>query len=218
MYAIIPNLFQTLESSRSHDRFLLETAPQVTVISTGALLDDVEAGRALEIGQSIRKQHVIEPTGIFFDKVVRTDPEDPSSAKRGQGRFHAELWILSWLGIDFTGYSKATLVAIRFFFDALFPFLLLFLLSAFTRPVGRKHMDRFFGKIHTPVQPSKAEEQVALEAAATHPEMFEPKKLLPGTSWEILKPGWIDVLGFGGCWLLVGVVVLALWLLVNIGG
>ncbi|MFH0945022.1 MAG: sodium:solute symporter family protein [Planctomycetota bacterium] len=217
VYAIIPNLFQTLESTRNREWFLLETTPQVTVIATGALLDDVEAGRAFKIGQTIRKRHVIEPTGIFFDKVVRVDPEDPQSARQGQGRFHAELWILSWLGIDFTTYPKATLVAIRFFFDALFPFVLLFFLSAFTRPVGKQHMDRFFGKIHTPVQPTKAQEQAALEEAAMHPEMFEQRKLLPGTNWEILKPGRLDYLGFGGCWVLVGIVVFCLWLLVNIG-
>lgn len=31
-----------------------------------------------------------------------------------------------------------------------------------------------------------------------------------------MKPGWIDVLGFGGSWLLVGVIIFLLWLMVNI--
>jgi hypothetical protein len=31
-----------------------------------------------------------------------------------------------------------------------------------------------------------------------------------------MKPKLIDVLGFGGCWLLVGVIILLLWLMVSI--
>jgi len=40
--------------------------------------------------------------GVFFDKVALTNPKDPTSAKVGLGRFHAEIWALSWFGIDFT--------------------------------------------------------------------------------------------------------------------
>jgi len=217
IYAVVPNLFQALDVTRNHPQLLLETEERTQIITTGALAEDVEAGRATEIGQTITKQHVTPPTGVFFEKVVRIDPEDPDSPKQGQGRFHAELWILSWVGIDFSGYSKAEMVAIRFFFDALIPFLLLFLLSAITRPVGRKHLDRFFGKMHTPVRGTPQEEERALEEAAAHPERFEAQKLLPGSSWEILKPGRADLWGFGGSWVLVGFIVFLLWLLVNIG-
>lgn len=218
IYAAIPNLFPVIDQTRTHAALLLETEPQRVMITTGAVAEDVAAGRAARIGESIAKEKRIEATGIFFDKVARRDPADPSSPKIGLGRFHAELWLLSLGGIDFTACTKPQLVATRFFFDALFPFLLLFLISAVTRPVGRRHLDRFYGKLHTPVQPTPEAEQAALAAAAEHPERFEAQKIWPGSSWEILRPSGADVLGFGGSWVLVGVVILLLWTLVRIGG
>jgi SSS family solute:Na+ symporter len=186
-------------------------------LTTQAVREDVEAGRATEVGQVIRKPHTNPPEGIFFEKVVRTDPEDPASPKVGLGRFHAELWVLSWAGIDFTGFSKAQLSAVRFGFDALFPFVLLFLLSAFTRPVPKADLDRFFARVHTPVQPTPEEEERALRRAVDrYDEVVEARKLRPGSSWEIMKPKRADVLGFAGCWALVGVIILLLWLVVNI--
>ena len=122
---------------RSLPALLTETAPREATILTGALQEDVDAGRASQVGQSIRKPHRIEATGVFFEDVVRSDPADPDSPLEGRGRFHAEIWVLSWLGIDFAQWSKAQLVATRFFFDALFPFVLLFAISPFTRPVDK---------------------------------------------------------------------------------
>lgn len=217
IYAVVPNLFPTMDAVRLDPDFLIQTEAREVTVTTGALAEDVEAGLADGVGETVRKRHVIEPTDIFFERVVRSDPTDPESPKMGQGRFHAEVWVLSWLGIDFGGWTKAQLVAARFFFDALFPFVLLFLLSAVTRPVARKHLDRFFGKMHTPVQGTPEEEAAALEHAAAHPEMFESKKILPGTGWEILKPGWKDVAGFGGSWVIVGVIILLLFILANLG-
>jgi len=223
IYAVIPNVFPMLDSVSRNPSFLDETEAREVMITTGALADDVAEGRALRVGEKIEKRHLIEPTGIFFDKVVRVKGADSQSAtdlqstKAGQGRFHAEIWVLSLLGIDFSTCSKAQLVATRFFFDALFPFVLLFALSFMTRPVNRQKLDAFFGKMHTPVQATPEEEEAALEHAARHPEIFEPKKLFPGTNWEILKPGWRDAVGFGGSWVIVGVVVLLLWVIANIG-
>jgi len=216
IYAIIPNLFQTLNGTKSNEYLLKETHPKTVTITTAALTEDVESGRAEAIGQSIEKQHRIEPMGIFFDNVARTDPSDPSSPKVGLGRFHAEIWVLSWFGIDFSHFTKARLVATRFFFDALFPFFLLSLLSFITKPVRKQLLDRFFAKLHTPVQKTPEAEQKALEEAYRHPEQFEKDKIIPGSQWEVMKPGKMDILGFGGSWILVGVIILLLWLMVSI--
>jgi SSS family solute:Na+ symporter len=214
---VVPNLFGILEATRTDPDLLLQTQPRTVEITTMAVQADVDAGLAEEVKQTIRKPRVIEATGVFFEQVVRRDPDDPSSPLEGRGRFHAEIWMLSWLGIDFSTWSKAQLVAARMFFDALFPFLLLLVVSLVTRPEAREHLDRFYGRLHTPVQPTPEQDQAAVAEAGQHPERFESRKLLPGTSWEILKPGWADLLGFGGSWVLVGLVVYCLWLLVNIG-
>lgn len=217
LYAVIPNLFANLDVIRHHPALLLETQPQEVPVASGALAEDVAAGRAERVGQVIQKPHYVPPTGIYFDTIVRVDPTDPNSPKMGKDRFAAEVWVLSWLGIDFTHCTKAQLVAVRFGFDALFPFVLLLGISVLTRPAGKERLDRFYGRLRTPVQPTPEREQEAIEHAARHPEIFERDKIFPGTNWEIMKPGRSDILGFGGCWLLVGILLLLLWLLTRIG-
>jgi SSS family solute:Na+ symporter len=217
LYAIIPNVFPMIPALRTHEALTAQTTSREVTVVTGALQEDVDAGRAREVGESIRKVHRMEATGIFFENVVRTDPEDPDSPLEGLGRFHAEIWMLSWFGIDLSGWSKAQLVAARFFFDALFPFVLLFLISPYTRPVDKSRLDRFYGKIHTPVQPTPDEDDAAVERAARHPGDFESKKIWPRSNWEILKPRWIDAIGFGGSWVLVLLVLALLWLMARIG-
>jgi SSS family solute:Na+ symporter len=216
IYALVPNLFQSLTWARTRESFLRETRPRVVTITTKAVREDVAAGRAREVGETIRKDVAQAPEGILFEKVARQDPSDPLSPKIGIGRFHAEIWVLGWFGVDFAGSSKAQLSATRFAFDALFPFVLLFLLSYLTRAVPKADLDRFFAKVHTPVQPTPELEQSALAEAVARPETIERRKIWPGSNWEIMKPGWRDVLGFGGSWLLVGVILFLLWLMVNI--
>ncbi len=217
LYAIIPNVFPMIPAVRSHEALTAQTAPREVTVVTGALQEDVEAGRARAVGESIRKSHRIEATGIFFENVVRIDPDDPASPVEGRGRFNAEIWVLSILPINLSRWTKAQLVAARFFFDALFPFVLLFGISPLTRPVDKRRLDRFYGKLHTPVQPTPDEDDSAVELAAHNPEAFEPRKIWPGSSWEVLKPGRIDWIGFGGSWVVVILVLFTLWLLARIG-
>jgi SSS family solute:Na+ symporter len=216
IYALIPNLFQGWNWARTNPAFLQETQMRTMIIQTAALTEDVEEGRAQAVGQTIEKPYVIEPAGVFFESVARIDPEDPGSAKIGIGRFHAEIWVLSWLGIDFSRFQKSQLVATRFFFDALLPFVLIFLLSFLTRPVSRDAVDRFFAKLHTPVQKTPEEEQRALEAAYANPRMYDHQKMFPHSSWEFLKWKKLDYLGFFGSWMLVGVIILLLWIMTTI--
>lgn len=216
IYAVIPNLFQSLNWATHNPAFLVETKPRTVLVTTKALREDVEAKRADAIGQSIEKQHLITSTGIFFDEIARMDPADPDSPKQGFGRFHAEIWVLSWFGPDFSKLKKSQLVAIRFFFDALFPFVLLFLFSLVTKPLSRQHLDRFFAKMHTPVQRTHKEEEKALEEAYRNLEKYRHQKLFPKSQWEILKPTKLDALGFGGSWILVGIIIVLLWLMTSI--
>jgi SSS family solute:Na+ symporter len=83
--------------------------------------------------------------------------------------------------------------------------------------VEKEKLDRFFGKLHTPVQPTDSEDAAMVEKAAHHPEHFEGKKIWPGSQWEILKPGWIDVVGFGGSCVMVIVVLWVLWTMAGLG-
>jgi SSS family solute:Na+ symporter len=123
---------------------------------------------------------------------------------------------MSWFGADFTRWTKPQLVAARFYFDALFPFLALVVFSWFTRPEPREALDRFFAKVHTPVQPTPEAEAAALASACANPRQFDADKVFKSERWEILKPARSDYLGFFGTWALVGVVILLLWAMVTV--
>ena len=218
VFAVIPNLFQHIDAVTAKPSFLVETQPREVLVVTGALAEDVEAGLADAVGQPIRRPYHTPPTGIFFEHVVRRDPSDPESPRVGAGRFNAEVWVLSWFGLDFSGCTKAQLEAIRFGFDAIVPFILLVVLSYVTPRVPKRCLDAFYARIHTPVQRTPEQDAAAVELATQQPGMHDSQKLFPGSDWEILRPGRADWLGFGGSWAIVGVILLLLWLLATIGG
>jgi SSS family solute:Na+ symporter len=216
LYAAIPTAFQGIDAARRHPAWLLETAPRQVSSTAPATNDDVSAGRAARAGEPVTRRQTVPPVGVFFEKVVPLDPARPESGREGRGRFHAELWVMSWFGVDFTRWTKPQLVAARFYFDALFPFLALVVLSWVTRPEPREALDRFFAKVHTPVQPTPEAEAAALAAACADPRQFDADKVFKGEHWEILKPARSDYLGFFGTWALVGVVILLLWAMVTV--
>ncbi len=217
LFAIIPNIFQSWDWARTNPEFLIQTDEFVHEYKQSATNEDVALGRADAVGDTILKETVIESKGIFFESVVREDPEDPNSPLIGIGRFEAELWAISWFGVDLTGFKKSQLVALRFFFNAIAPFLILFIVSYMTRPIDKERLDYIAGKIYTPVDLDPEQDRLNVEQASRNPETILPKKLFPKSQWEFAKPDRTDWLGFGGSCALVGVVILCLWLMVTIG-
>lgn len=217
IFALLPNLFQGLDWARTNQDFLVQTNSYTETYKAPASEEDVALGRGANVGDTILKEIRVEPKGIYFQKVARIDPEDPDSPLVGLGRFEAEIWVLSWLGIDFTTWKKSQLVAVRFFFSAFFPFVLLIPISLVTPPADRRHLNYFFGKIYTPIQASPEAEAEAIARATDQPELLAHRKLFPNSNWEIARPTKLDIIGFGGSWLVVGLVVLLLWGMVNLG-
>jgi len=216
LYAAIPTAFERIDAARRYGPWLVETAPRTVVSTSPATNEDVASGRAARPGEPVTRTRTMPPVGVFFEKVVRQDPEDPRSPKEGLGRFHAELWVMSWFGVDLKTWSKPQLVAARFYFDALFPFLALVLLSLVTRPEPSDALDRFFARIHTPVQPTPEADAAAVADACANPRKYDGDKWFGGRNWEILRPARSDYLGFFGTWVLVGLIILLLWAMVTI--
>jgi hypothetical protein len=50
------------------------------------------------------------------------------------------------------------------------------------------------------------------------PDRFDHLRLFPGTAWEFTRWSRMDILGFSGCWILVGLILVLLWTVVNVGG
>ena len=202
IYAVIPNVFQTWDWARTNPAFLVETPPRIVMIETEALNDDVGAGRAGVVGQKLKKPFTVEPSAVFFEKVARIDPQDPASPKIGIGRFQAEIWVLSWTGIDFTR-QQSPAPGGEVLFRRAVP----------VRPAVPSELSHEAGA----EGPSRPVLRQDAHGRPTHagggrqggrggdgpPEKFESRKLWPGSQWEIMKPGKKDYIGFGGTWLLV---------------
>lgn len=136
---------------------------------------------------------------VFFQKVVRSNPDDVTSPLEGRERFHLELYIIDRAGIDMAARTSSTRFAARFFFDGLFPFLLLLVVSPFTRQPARARVDLFYGKMKTPVGRTPALEQAAMAETRSNPNRFEHLKLFPRSSWEMTKWNRVDTIGFFAC-------------------
>jgi hypothetical protein len=158
----------------------------------------------------------VVPTPVFFNKVVRVRPDDPSSplvASGGLNRLNVECWLLSKAGVDVAVLSKTQRVTLQFFFDGLFPFVVLIVASLLTRPTDPRRVALFYGRMKTPVGDTPELEAAALEATRRQPARFDQTKLFPGSTWEFCKWDRVDTIGFIICCALSGAIV-GLFLLV----
>ncbi len=214
---VIPNVVPAINDNRTNPRLTLQTYERVETIRVKAVAEDVAAGRAERVGQLIEKQKVNPPTGIFFETVVRQNPDDPSSPLVGQGIFRVQLYLISLLGVDLRSLSKPQLATLSFAFDIVFPFVVLFLVSLVTKPNSEKVLREFYACVHTPAVADPEEDARRVRAAIENPEIVERNKLFPGTNWEFWKPTKQDIWGFVICWLLVGAIIGLYVLVMRIG-
>lgn len=157
-----------------------------------------------------------KPVPVFFDTVVREDPTDLTSTWVGQKRFHTELWVLDKVGLEVAALSPSGRNAARFIFDGLFPFIVLFAVSRFTRQPDRHRTDLFFGKMKTPVGATPALEDQAMAETARHPGRFDDTKLFGRDStWEFAKWDRVDAIGFIACLGISFGILGAFWLLLR---
>jgi Na+/proline symporter len=152
---------------------------------------------------------------VYFAKVVRSNPEDPASPLVGRERFHLEIFLLDALGFRAAERSASARFAARFFFDGLFPFALLLLVSLVTRGPPATVVDQFYGKMKTAVGATPELEAAAMAETRRHPGRFDRQKLFPGSSWELTRWDRVDAVGFVACCLVSGAILglfaLLLW-------
>ncbi len=175
------------------------TDPQTRSVAARALTEDVRLGRAAHVGDKITRMVRLEPVPIFFESVVHIDPNDPASPREGRGAFRTENWIVSLFGVRLRGFTPAGLLATRFWFDGLVPFLLLIPLSWLTRRTDPVRVGRFYAKLKTPVAPTPEEDASALATSYAEPARFDGQKLFPRSNWELTKWTRVDTIGFFVC-------------------
>lgn len=198
---VAPNVVPTVEGWSTDPALTAMTAERTATAEERATEADVKAGLAQNTGERITRTVRIPPEPIFFERVRGAEGE----TKRGEGLFRANIWLLDKAGFDFSGWSKAGIGTAGFLFDAIFPFLLLILISLFTRPNSEPVLRDFYARIHTPAVADPEEDARLVRQKIENPELVEQNKLFPNTSIEFWKPTRFDMIGFAAC---VGFVLL----------
>jgi hypothetical protein len=140
-----------------------------------------------------------QPAGVFFATVVHEKVDDLASPLVGSGRFNLECWLLSKGGFDAASLSPSQRLTAQFFFDGLFPFIVLIVASWLTPRTDPARMAQFYGKMKTPVGATPELEETAMTETRRHPTRFDHTKLLPRSNWEFCKWDKVDTVGFLAC-------------------
>jgi len=207
----------------AHNPAFLEMTPQRSITAlVSATAQDVAAGHAKKLGEPVQKTVTIPPQPIYFEKVVRSIPDDPNSPMEGQGRFQVEVYMLHLLGAPVSQFNKAGLLAAHWLVDGFLPFFMLVILSyllpgARPIPADLHRIDGFYAKLKTPIAPTPEEDDREVALTYENPSRFDHLRLFPGTTWEFTKWSRHDVLGFGACWGVVCLILGFLWLVLNVG-
>ncbi|MSU24706.1 MAG: hypothetical protein EXS32_12905 [Opitutus sp.] len=150
--------------------------------------------------------------GVYFESVVHQKANDltsPLMAKSGflSNEFNFEAWVVSQFGVDVPALSVSQRFTLQFFFDGLFPFVVLVIASLLTRPTEPKIVAQFYGTMKTPVGATPELEAGAVEETRRNPARFDHTKLVPGSNWEFCKWDRVDTIGFLGCCALSATIV-----------
>ncbi len=140
-----------------------------------------------------------QPVPVFFKKTVRIEPNNPNSALEGVGRFNAECWFLSLVGVDVVNITASNRETLQFLFDGFFPFVVLIIVSLLTKPTDPARVAQFYGKMKTPVGDTPELEAAAMEETHRNPTRFDHTKLFPRSNWEFCKWDRVDTIGFIVC-------------------
>jgi len=140
-----------------------------------------------------------KPAGVYFATVVHEKADDLSSPLVGSGRFNLECWLMNKVGLDVAALSPSQRMTAQFFFDGLFPFVVLMLVSWFTPRTERNRVEQFYGKMKTPVGDTPELEAAAMEETRKNPTRFDNTKLIPSSNWEFCRWHKADTIGFLAC-------------------
>lgn len=218
LIAVIPWGVSFIPSLARSESLTVMTKERSVTGATHAKADDVAAGRAKRVGETITKTKLIEPVSVYFEEgVVRVNPKDMNSPRTGKGLFRVEVWLMGCFGVDVQDFSPAMLMTTRYVVDAVVPILILIVVSLLTQPTDATRLARFYVRLKTPVAPTLEEDAKWVEESYRHPTRFDDQKLFPHTNWELTKWNRQDALGFLGCCALVGFILVFFKVVLTLG-
>jgi solute:Na+ symporter, SSS family len=197
--------------------FCQKTTPYTVSVTAAALQEDIDQGDATSLGQTIEKEIKVPSTGIFFEEVIKQNPDDSDSKVIGKKRFRSSLIIPAILNVPFFKWRKAQIISLGYYLDVLVPLLLMIFVSFFTKQNNDNELNQFYGRLHTPVRGSREDDEKEMELTRRDPKRFSSNKVFPNSSIELLKPTTRDWVGFLLVCAASAIVILILLLLTKIG-
>jgi Na+/proline symporter len=164
---------------------------------------------AISHSPSLTQMSTKPGTGVYFETVIHERADDLTSPRIGSGRFNFEAWLLGHAGLDVLALTPNQRgITLQFFFDGLFPFLVIVVVSYLTRHPDPTRVAVFYGKMKTPVGDTPELEAAALEETRRNPGRFDRTKLFGANStWEFCKWDRVDTIGFIICSALSALIV-----------
>jgi SSS family solute:Na+ symporter len=151
---------------------------------------------------------------IYFDSVSQRKG-DPAGGAQGHGRFNFELYLLKQIGLQVNRLSAGGILAAQFFFDGLFPFAVLFGVSHMTARTPSARVERFYGKMKTPVGETPEKDRQEVDETMLNPTRFDHLKLFPRSQWEFCRWTREDTFGFFACCGISGAILGSFWLILR---
>lgn len=160
------------------------TGPVVPVDSRGNVLPDVVP------------QLVGSPNKVGENTTRNVKRYDPSQRLQGTGEFKCDFLLYNLLGIDLSEFSDSTLRTLDLPPKIIVPFLVMIVVSLFTRSNTKAALDRYYVKMKTPVRGNLQLDADELERSYQNPDRFNDHKLWPNSNLEFQRPTRSDVVGF----------------------
>jgi SSS family solute:Na+ symporter len=167
----------------------------------------------LNAGEKFQKEVLLPKKSIFWSEGF----EFRDGKAIGRGNLKVELIALDCLGWDLSKNTYSLNETLTFLFRIFIPFIVLMLVSLFTKAEDKERLDQFFGKMLTPVVGTHADDDREMELTRANPNRFAHLKLFPGSNWEFRRWNREDWLGVGGACLAAASVVILLIVIVGLG-
>ena len=204
--------------TRAYTAREMDVQQRNNAIATWDKLNDIgkaEGERPFELktGEKFQKKVLLPKKSVFWSEGI-----DISNGKSvGKGYLKVELIALDRLGWDLSNNSYSLNETLTFVFRIIFPFLILMLVAYFTKPEEKTLLDKFYGKMLTPVVGTHEDDEREMALTRANPTRFNHLKIFPDSNWEFRKWNREDWLGVLISSIAVLSVVALLMLIVSIG-
>jgi len=168
-------------------------------------------------GQKFTKDFKLPQKSVFWSQGISIDE---NGNMKGKGNLKMSLLFYAAIGFDLSENEYAMNETIDVITKILFPFIIVFLVSYFTKRSKKEEeiIDSFYVRMKTPVTGDKEVDERELALSYENPKRFDNQLVFPKTDWQFCKWTKTDFKGFMMSMGLVVAILFMLWFFVNLGG